>query len=364
MMLVPAESLVQAAPSRTPAFFNPKAKLSRDFSIIAYSAFLDEFGGPRIFLDGMAGVGARSLRVASEMQDVTIVANDANPNAVALMSESARINGAKRFKVSENETCRFLSSRAKEGCRGAIVDIDPFGSPAKFIDCGIRAVMHGGLLSVTATDLRVLSGVHAESCVQKYGGRPLRISCLNEIGIRLVIGCMRSVAARLDTSIQPLFAESDHHYYRIYAKVKVGKGNENLGYIFDCSCGSRGACESMKKCPYCGSVPEFAGPLWTGRLFDDKFVDKMITASDACNVDRQCRKTLEKCAQEAEMEPAYYTIDEVASRAGRSPQKLQDTVRRLRECGFASSVTSFDPTGFRTNAGMREITASLYRADP
>jgi len=361
MMLVPAESLNRAAPPRTPAFFNPKAKLSRDFSIIAYSTFLNGFDGPKIFLDAQAGVGARSLRVANEIQGVTVTANDANPNAVALASESARINKLERFEVSENETCRFLSCHSKDGSRGAIVDIDPFGSPAKFIDCGIRAVMHGGLLSVTATDLRVLSGVHAESCIRKYGGRPLRITCSDEIGIRLVLGCIRSIGARLDVTVQPLFVESDHHYYRIYAKVNVCKDNGSLGYIFDCSCGSRGACRTTKKCPHCGSVPDFAGPLWTGKLFDGRFVDEMIAVLDSCNVDRRCKIILEKCAKEIRMGPAYYTIDEVASKAGRSPQKMQDVVMRLRECGFASSVTSFDPTGFRTNAGMSEIIESLYQ---
>jgi len=38
-ILVPRGSMDEKVPPRDPAFFNPMAKLNRDFSIIAYSAF-------------------------------------------------------------------------------------------------------------------------------------------------------------------------------------------------------------------------------------------------------------------------------------------------------------------------------------
>jgi len=55
-------------PPKEPVFFNTHAKLTRDFSILAYSAFWEDFDKPKIFLDGLAGLGARSLRVANEIQ--------------------------------------------------------------------------------------------------------------------------------------------------------------------------------------------------------------------------------------------------------------------------------------------------------
>ncbi|MGI0004242.1 MAG: tRNA (guanine-N1)-methyltransferase, partial [Candidatus Nitrosotenuis sp.] len=39
-ILVPRGAIEGKVPPRDVAFFNPRAKLSRDFSIIAYSAFL------------------------------------------------------------------------------------------------------------------------------------------------------------------------------------------------------------------------------------------------------------------------------------------------------------------------------------
>ncbi len=58
-LMVPKKSMTDTVPPKEPAFFNPKAKLSRDFSIIAYGAFLKIFEGPKIFLEGLSGIGAR-----------------------------------------------------------------------------------------------------------------------------------------------------------------------------------------------------------------------------------------------------------------------------------------------------------------
>ena len=66
-ILVPNDAITEKIPPRVPAFFNPRAKLNRDFSIIVYSTFWKNFDGPKIFLDGLSGVGARSLRVAKEI---------------------------------------------------------------------------------------------------------------------------------------------------------------------------------------------------------------------------------------------------------------------------------------------------------
>ena len=67
-LLVPKKSITDKVPPMKPAFFNPKAKLNRDFSIIAYSAFLNKFQNPKIFLEGLSGIGARGLRVSNELK--------------------------------------------------------------------------------------------------------------------------------------------------------------------------------------------------------------------------------------------------------------------------------------------------------
>lgn len=39
-----------------------------------------------------------------------------------------------------------------------------------------------------------------------------------------------------------------------------------------------------------------------------------------------------------------------------SPPKLEDVIENLKKNKFVASITSFSPTGFRTNANINEIT--------
>ncbi|MBI5133234.1 MAG: tRNA (guanine-N1)-methyltransferase, partial [Thaumarchaeota archaeon] len=56
-LVVPADSLTSAVPPRRPAFFNPNARISRDFSIIAYHAYVKNLN-EKSMADALAGVGA------------------------------------------------------------------------------------------------------------------------------------------------------------------------------------------------------------------------------------------------------------------------------------------------------------------
>ena len=92
-LLVPKDSLLVNAPPKQPAFFNPRARISRDFSIIAYSTFLQNFKGPKVFLDSLAGIGARSIRVANEIENIEkVFVNDVNPKAIEIAIRASKLN--------------------------------------------------------------------------------------------------------------------------------------------------------------------------------------------------------------------------------------------------------------------------------
>jgi tRNA (guanine26-N2/guanine27-N2)-dimethyltransferase len=357
-LLVPKKSLTDKVPPKKPAFFNPKARVNRDLSIIAYAGFLRNFENPKIMLEGLSGIGARGLRVVKEIGIENLVINDLNPNALKMAEHSANLNELKNVEFSEKEVCRFFSKYSRKGERGSIVDIDPFGSPAAFFDCGLRATMHGGILSTAATDLQVLNGLFQEACKRKYGGIPVRTEYGNEIAIRLVLGCLRVVAARLGVEIIPMFVESEMHYYRTYVKVlNRPDQQENIGYIIHCkSCGHRKtSLQQELKCELCESKTSIAGPLWIGKLFDKEFVENMSKEIPNYKVDKICEKTINKCIKESEMPATYYTLDEIASKMKRSPPKLESLIENLQKNNFVSSVTAFNPTGFRTDAKINEI---------
>ena len=357
-LLVPKKSLTEKAPPIKPAFFNPKAKTNRDFSMIAYAAFLKKFEGPKIFLEGLTGIGARGLRVANELKIEKMVINDLNPTALQMAKYSSNLNNLKNIEFSEKEVCVFLSEHSRKGNRGSLVDIDPFGSPAAFFDCGIRATMHGGILSTAATDLQVLNGLFQGACKRKYGGTPIRVEYGNEIAIRLILGCLRVVAARLGVEIIPMFVESEMHYYRTYVKIlNHSDQKENIGYIIHCkNCGHRKISNDQEhECKLCKLKTSIAGPLWVGKIFDKEYVKDMINEVPNLEISKSCEKTLYKCLDESEMPGIYFTLDEIGKRIKASPPKLEKMISNLKENGFTSSVTSFNPTGFRTNANINQI---------
>ena len=358
-LLVPKGSMTEKVPPKEPAFFNPRASLSRDLSIIVCSAFWKDYKFPKIFFDGLSGLGARGLRVANEIREVEkVIVNDVNPNALEIAQKSAEINNLENFEISENETCRFLSSHSKMNERASIVDIDPFGSPSKYIDCAIRATMHSGMLALTATDLQVLHGLFNKAAKRRYYGTPIKTEFSNEIAIRLILGCVSFVAGRLDISFQPLFVDHDMHYYRTYMKIlNTPEKEESIGYIIFCrNCKDRYT-QTMKqtKCRKCDHETEIAGPLWIGKLFEKEFVKKMRDVKDSLIVNKRCERIIERSELEADLPATYYTLDEIASMIKSAPLKLRDAVDRLKSQGFKASMTSLNPGGFRTDCEIDRI---------
>ena len=357
VLAVPAASLSGPVPPRRPAFFNPRAMRTRDLAVRACGAHLGTFDGPKTYLDAMAGTGARGIRMARELDFETVYVNDANPEAVSLARNGAALNGLGNVSFSEKEACMFLSDHSTRGERGAVVDMDPFGSPAPYLDCAIRATVHGGLLAVTATDLQVLGGLHNDACRRIYGGVPVRTCYMAETAIRLILGCISSVAGRLDKGILPLYAESHMHYYRVYTRLLRSPGEREIGYLLHCpSCGYRQAsAEPAESCGRCGKAVLAAGSLWIGNLFDGEFVKRMILCDQAIEPGAAYGPILGKCLGEADMPAAFYTLDEIASRIRSGPPQLAEMVHGLLDAGFAASATSFSFTGFRTDADIGSI---------
>ncbi len=290
-LLVPKNSLDEKVPPRYPAFFNPLARLNRDLSIYIYNIFLDEYDNNKnnqiTFADAFGGIGSRGLRVAVEVPKVSkIYINDINELAITAAKESAHLNNAyEKCIFSINEVCKFLISRPTErNKRFTIVDLDPFGSPSPFIECVLRSVENEGLISITATDTAVLSGIYQNVCLRKYFGLSINNTYSNEVAIRLIISSTALMAARLGISLSPIFVHSNRHYFRVFLKASISnsKANmvfDNLGYIKHCfKCGERNFSRNYSKdlCQICSSKFNVAGQLWIGKLFDKIIITNLI----------------------------------------------------------------------------------------
>ncbi|MDW8045360.1 MAG: tRNA (guanine(10)-N(2))-dimethyltransferase [Nitrososphaerota archaeon] len=373
-LFVPKSSLDTRVPSKLPAFFNPLGRLARDFSILVYNSITidrseSESGGISM-ADSLAGVGARGIRVAVEVPNIDVVyLNDLNPTAIKYARKSAEYNNVlQKCRFSVKDACVFLIEHSAPSERFHIIDIDPFGSPSPFLDCGLRAIKDGGLISITATDTAVLCGVYPKVSFRKYYGWSLRTEYCHEIAIRLLYGSLAYCAIRLDCGIQPLFCHTTVHYNRIYAYIYYSKGSaeetaSNLGYIAHCfKCGDRCVSSTpITHCKNCGANKRLAGPLWIGKIYDRQILDRVLNLSEQLGM-KGCMKIVKMAIEEIDSPPTYYITDRLCNEIGVasiSPSKLVD---ELKSRGFNASRTAMNPKGVKTDAPisvLKEVIKSL-----
>ena len=148
------------------------------------------------------------------------------------------------------------------------------------------------------------------------------------------------------------------HYYRTYLRIlNTPDQEENIGYIMFCrKCKDRYSDTSRKtKCRKCNHETEIAGPLWIGKLFEKEFVAKMKDVKKDLLIHKRCDKILDRSEVEAELPATYYTLDEIASKMNSAPLKLSNAISRLESNGYKASMTSLNPSGFRTDCEIDEI---------
>lgn len=330
------------------------------------------------FADSICGVGARGLRTAVEVPEIsTIYLNDLNPIAIDLAKESAKLNHVNdKCNFVTNDVCKFLNFEQREHRKFDIVDLDPFGSPSTYVDCVLRSVSNRGLISITATDTAVLCGVYPNVCYRKYYGFPLRTEYSNEIGIRILVSFIALNASRFDLSIVPYFCHSNLHYLRVYLKVIFGNKLANtvvskIGYLKHCQNCKHRKVENLKDqnlvCEICGTKCMLVGPLWIDNLFDSVFVSAMLNElknneyySSSTKEYHRLLRTMRTCDKELAY-PYYFETDTIAAMAKRSSISLDIVVSTLSDNGFKVSKTIMNPKGFKTNASQKEIINFLYK---
>ena len=376
-LLVPSSALSQSVPPKNPAFFNPNAKWNRDISMLVYKVYTSSSKN-KTLADSICGVGARGLRASVEVPQIeTIYFNDLNPIAIEFAKESAKLNQVQdKCIFKTNEVCKFLNFEEREIRRFDIVDLDPFGSPSPYVDCVLRSVSNGGLISITATDTAVLCGVYPSVCYRKYYGFPIRTEYSNEIGVRLLVSFIALNATRFDLSVVPYFCHSNLHYLRVYLKIIFSSSLANtvsskIGFIKHCQkCKSRRVAKIREQnlvCDLCGTKCIMAGPLWIDSIFDSDFVNSMLNelknsenSTSPRNDHNRLLKMMQICTSELPI-PAYFETDSIASSAKKSSISLDKVISTLASNGFQSSKTTMNEKGFKTNASPKEIIELLYK---
>jgi tRNA (guanine26-N2/guanine27-N2)-dimethyltransferase len=366
------------APSKAPVFYNPVMEFNRDLTVLAFKAYQHMVNYEISICEPFTSQGIRGIRFAAEIDDVTrVLVSDINTSAYELAKHNIELNKLEdKITLKHKDANCVLSCNASPKKRFDIVDIDPFGTPVPYLDSAFRALKNKGLLAATATDLAPLCGVHAKACVRKYGGRPMRTEYCHELAVRLLTGCMASLAAKHDIGIRILFSHSSDHYIRVYGQIAYGcqKADESLkktGYILHCfNCLHRETANKIfgkdDVCPECGSKMDHAGPLWIGSISDPAFIDQIIKENQntAFRNSAKITKLLSLTKNESTAPATYYVIDKLSGKLKLPAPSVQTFLTAIKDSGFQAVPTHFNTRGIKTDAPalamhklLREIVA-------
>ncbi len=366
-------------PAWLPVFYNPVMVFNRDFSVAALEAYVRLYAPhrPVTVVEPLTATGVRSVRYALEVEGISrIYAGDIDPEAVRLARKNVEANGVEnRVSVVRADASALLLRLAREEREPVlVVDLDPFGSPAPFLDAALAAVGHRGLLAATATDLAVLEGSKRRAALRRYWVVIERVPHAKEVAVRVLLGYAARVAASHDKSVRPLAAYWTDHYVRAYLLVE--RGAKRADRMLEECVRQAYWCDGLGHVSFDGcpepSKARPLGPLWACEAGDRGFLDE---------VSRLAREKLSSYATTAERVTrlADTLAGEVSLTRGRfyyelwalaAPLKAETPPRRrfaeaLESLGWRTSLTHYSHTGVRSDAPLtvaRSLVGALRRS--
>jgi len=362
-----------------PVFYNARMRLNRDISVLFLSSYLRD-NKIETMCEPLTGSGVRTLRYLKECPgDFTAKLFDVNPNAIEIARKNIKkLNLVKRAQVVKGDAKILVLTESREK-RFDYVDIDPFGTPAPYLNAAVQSLNpDGGLLALTATDMPVLCGGYQSVALRRYGGFSVRAPFVHEIAVRLLEGFAYRVAGLNDYSITPLAVLSTDHYVRTWIKIeadrkKSNRQTENLGTIRFCEgCMQTQTTPLALKydenefehaIPNCKGPMRVAGPLWIGDLFKIKLLkgaQEVFNQDDASYYHRRVPRILDDMIEEdALIDIPFIDLHALCDLHNLTPPKNSDIIEYLNNVGYNATRTHFRPTAIRTNAPLVEVVSAI-----
>jgi len=358
-------------PAWLSVFYNPRMVFNRDLSVAALSVYALWYARVEglCVAEPLTATGVRSVRYALEVPGVECVqAGDIDPAAVEFARLNARANRVEGIvRVSWADARELLhAGRRERGAPFHVVDLDPFGSPAPFLDAALASLGHGGLLAATATDLAVLEGSKPRAALRRYAARVVKTPESKEVGLRVLVGYAARVAAAHDRAVRPLMAYYADHYYRVYLLVERGARRADrmlsacLGELTYCPGDRRTYVGGDAACHHRSRSLKL-GPAWLCQLNDPQFLARL---SEALRGEYSYLETAERAArlvvtlaEEAPLEERrlHLLIEQAAAAARTSMPKTAELLDALRGAGYEAVRSHYSPTAVRTNAPYSEV---------
>lgn len=354
---VPAQDAADDFPPGTaPVFFNRRMELNRDATVLLCSQLK-----PSDYLDAMGATGIRGIRIANEC-NIPVVINDRNPDAIDLIQRNVTATGLP-VEVLNRHVSALLPERSFDA-----VDLDPFGTPAPFVDAGIRGTRR--FLFITATDTAPLCGAHLKAGIRRYGAVPMNTDYHREVGLRILLGYIVRETVKYDRGVEPLFCFTREHFVRLHLRLRRGaraadETLSHIGYIHQCRrCPYRqeqpGLLSAPGSCPDCREPLQPIGPLWLGRIQDDNLLGSLLGRIDSVELGtkKELQSVLTLCREELPLS-SFYDYHRIAKSLRVSPPDIMTVMERIRAGGYEASRTHFSGYGIKTEAPVREIRRAI-----
>ncbi|KAJ7097891.1 tRNA methyltransferase [Mycena belliarum] len=352
-----------------------------------------------VILEALSATGLRSIRYAKEIPHVRyIIANDLSPTAIEAMNRNIEFNGlgssissnGVEIKVNEGDACTLMYNHRESSQRVDVVDLDPYGTAAPFIDAAVQCIRDDGLLCVTCTDLTVLATTnYPEKCFSNYGGVPIKAEYCHEAALRLVLHSISTSAARYGRYIQPLLSLSIDFYVRLFIRIKTSplevknavtktstywvcpycqsfygqtlakvteKAHQNgsVNYNFKLQSGP----PVGDKCPECDSLLHMAGPMWSAPIHDPPFVGKVLEhleANTSLYGTASRMKGMLTVAKEELDSPFYFTPTRISKFFHCQTPSFAETTSALLHGGHKVSRSHASAGSIKTTASRAEL---------
>jgi len=288
-------------------------------------------------LEGLGASGLRSMRFGLEVPGIQkIICNDFDQTATEIIDRNIQRNNLGGIVEASCGDASMLMHQNKYNFD--VVDLDPYGTAAPFFDAAVMSLREGGLLCVTCTDAAILCGNTPEKCFTMYGSLPLRAKFAHESGLRVILRCLESHAARHSRYIVPLLSLSVDFYFRLFVKVYSGqkqakRSASHSGMVYHCTgCGAY-TCQPLAEatltkgdeykftpfkgppvsehCVQCGSRHAIGGPIYLGPLHNLAFINRVLLSLDRLphlSTERRIIGMLSMAAEELD-EPFYWEMD-------------------------------------------------------
>ena len=371
-------------------------------------------------LDALAASGLRSIRYWNEIPGVKhVTINDLEEAAIERAKDNLRNNNLEQVMLGSNvasgsgdgdvdrrpngicvnhgdATHELYMSRRPKQTRNPtpiqqrqqpmwdVIDLDPYGSAAPFLDGAVQAVENGGLLCITCTDMAALGGSHPETAFGRYAALPIQSArYLQELALRILLHTIAVSAAKYGRTLRPILSVGMAFYVRVFVEIHDDKRGVsdlslNIGHVYQstqCSTfltlphgqmgGKKGnVYQSIRlgtpfTCPETGAPFKVGGPMWMGPLHDQDVIEVALerlehTEASSPKMEHIATRTrlqglLTSVSQEIDV-PLYYTLPDLCKTLRCSCPPLREFMAGIYNAGYDVSGYHKEPSAIKTNA--------------